>query len=82
MSKFQYALKEKQERIISLVNQMLAAKKELQIANIESDKKFIKQRIKILDSQINEEVYRLYDLSKEDIEIIESSLSSSNKEQN
>jgi len=36
-----------------------------------TDKKFLKQRIDILDSQINSIVYSLYGLSEEEIEIVE-----------
>ena len=62
---------EEQEPFIQLSKQMLEAHKELEKAKFEQDKKFLKQRIDILDSQINSIVYSLYGLSEEEIKIVE-----------
>lgn len=62
---------EKQKLIIQLVDQMLEAHRQLEIAKFENDKKFLQQRIDILDFQINAIVYSLYGLSEEEIKIVE-----------
>jgi len=60
-----------QEKLIQLANQMLEAHNQLELAKFENDKKFLAQRIEILDKQINAIVYALYGLSEEEIKIIE-----------
>lgn len=62
---------EKQKPLIQLVDQMLEAHRQLEIAKFENDKKFLQQRIDILDFQINAIVYSLYGLSEEEIKIVE-----------
>ena len=62
---------EEQEPFIQLSKQMIEAHKELEEAKFEQDKKFLKQRIDILNSQINSIVYSLYGLSEEEIKIVE-----------
>ena len=62
---------EKQKPLIQLVDQMLEVHRQLEIAKFENDKKFLKQRIDILDSQINAIVYSLCGLSEEEIKIVE-----------
>ena len=60
-------------RMVSLVEQMLDTQKEFHNdKNItDSNKKLLNQRIKILDKQIDTLVYELYELTDEEIEIIE-----------
>ena len=60
------------ETIVKLVDQMLEAHNQLELAKFENDKKFLAQRIEILDKQINSIVYALYGISEEEIKIIES----------
>ncbi|MGP1439878.1 MAG: TaqI-like C-terminal specificity domain-containing protein [Treponema sp.] len=62
---------EEQEPFIQLSKQMIEAHKELEKTKFEEDKKFIQQRIDILDSQINSIVYKLYNLNKKEIKIVE-----------
>ena len=62
---------EEQQILIKLVDQILESHNTLEKAKFEEDKKFLKQRIDILDSQINSIVYSLYGLSEEEIEIVE-----------
>ena len=62
---------EEQQELIKLVEQMLEAHKELEKAKFEQDKKFLKQRVDILDAQINAIVYSLYGLTEEEIKIVE-----------
>ena len=54
-----------------LASQMLEAHNELEKTKFENDKKFLQQRIDILDSQINAIVYSLYGLNEEEIKIVE-----------
>ena len=62
---------EKSKILTELVSQMLEAHNQLELAKFENDKKFLAQRIEILDKQINAIVYALYGLSEEEIKIIE-----------
>ena len=62
---------EEQKPLIQLVDQMLEVHRQLEIAKFENDKKFLQQRIDILDSQINSTIYSLYGLSEEEIKIVE-----------
>ncbi|MBL7148432.1 MAG: N-6 DNA methylase, partial [Nanoarchaeota archaeon] len=57
--------------LVSLVDQMLSAKKQYHSAKIERDKKLYKQKIDILDRKIDGLVYKLYDLTDEEIKIVE-----------
>ncbi len=57
--------------ITSLVDQMLETKKKAHSAKTESDKKHYQQKIEILDKQIDDLVYELYDLTKEEIAVVE-----------
>ncbi|CEM63427.1 TaqI-like C-terminal specificity domain-containing protein [Treponema phagedenis] len=58
-------------KLISLAEHMIVSQEELFKARFESDKKFLQQRVDILDEQINRAVYELYGLSDEEIEIVE-----------
>ncbi|MBQ3714161.1 MAG: Eco57I restriction-modification methylase domain-containing protein [Fibrobacter sp.] len=58
-------------KLSSLAEQQLAVHKQLSSAKSDSDKKLLEQRIQILDTQINSEVYKLYGLTDEEIKIIE-----------
>lgn len=51
---------------------MLDTLKKLETILLVEDKKFLERRIEILDKKINSLVYSLYELSEDDIEIIES----------
>jgi hypothetical protein len=62
--------KESHDKIVSLVTQMLAMKK--QTPKTEKDKQFLENTCKSLDYQIDNEVYKLYNLTPEEIEIVES----------
>ncbi len=50
---------------------MLESQKQLHSAETEQDKKLYQQKIYILDKQIDKLVYELYDLTEEEIKIIE-----------
>ncbi|MDQ1266569.1 MAG: hypothetical protein QG635_1721, partial [Bacteroidota bacterium] len=65
--------KSRHDRMVSLVEQMLEAQKEAHSDKIitDIDKKLIQQRIKILDKQIDSLVYELYELTEEEIKIVD-----------
>ena len=63
--------KAKHDRIVSLVEQMLSLHKRLTDAKMASDKKTIEQQIKVTDHQIDHLVYELYELTPEEIAIVE-----------
>lgn len=62
--------KSKHDKIAGLVDQMLSAQKKFHSC-AENDKKSWQKKIEILDQQIDELVYELYGLTKEEIEIVE-----------
>ena len=62
---------EEQQPFILLADQMMDAKKQLHEAVTDSDKAFIQQRIDALDKKIDRMVYELYELSDDEIAIIE-----------
>lgn len=64
--------KSQYDHMISIVEQMLETQKEAHSYKIvtEKDKKLINQRIEILDNQIDELVYELYELTEEEIKRI------------
>lgn len=57
-----------------LVDQMLKTQNQFHNAKTENDKKIYKQKIDILDKQIDDLVYELYGLTEEEIKIIEESV--------
>lgn len=66
-----YSSCSKYDRIVSLVEQMLSLHKRLADAKMASDKKTIEQQIKVTDRQIDQLVYELYELTDEEIAIVE-----------
>jgi adenine-specific DNA-methyltransferase len=61
------------DKLVSLVDQMLENQKYLQEAKTESDKKLYQNICDSLDKQIDQLVYKLYDLTDEEIAIVEES---------
>ena len=59
------------DKIVSFVDQMLEAKKQLQTAKTDKDKTYYERRCETLDRQIDQLVYELYGLTEEEIRIIE-----------
>ena len=59
------------DRIVQLVDQMLEAKKQLAASSTERDKTFYESKCASLDRQIDNLVYELYDLTPEEIAIVE-----------
>jgi hypothetical protein len=50
---------------------MLEAKKQLQKAKTDRDKTYYERKCDALDKQIDSEVYKLYNLTEEEIKIVE-----------
>ena len=63
-----------QKPFIELSNKLTDLKKELQVVKTPQDEKLLKIQIGKVDNQINNKVYELYDLTEDEIKIIEDSL--------
>ena len=63
--------KQSHDRIVSLVTQMLEAKKQLQSIKTDKDKTYYENKCTDLDLAIDQEVYKLYSLTPEEIKIVE-----------
>lgn len=59
------------DQIINHVEQLLQLNKDLQVATLESKKEQIKQKIEYNEDKINSLVYQLYNLTDEEIKLIE-----------
>ena len=57
--------------MLQLVDQMLDTQKKLHASKTEQDRKHYQQKADILDKQIDALVYKLYDLTEEEIKIVE-----------
>ena len=60
-----------QAHLSVLVDQMITAQEQLNSAISNSDKKFLQQRVDILDKQINTVVYGLYGLTADEVKVVE-----------
>jgi hypothetical protein len=69
----QFPLREKNADLVKLVEQMLALNKQLAAANEPQTKIILKRQIDATDKKIDELVCRLYDLTVEEIDIVERS---------
>jgi type I restriction-modification system DNA methylase subunit/predicted type IV restriction endonuclease len=59
------------DQMVNLVNQMLTLNKQLSEAKIPHQKDMLKRQIEATDKQIDQLVYKLYDLTEEEIKIVE-----------
>ncbi len=67
--------KKQEQKIISLVDQMLNLQKQIHESKLAgNEKERLEQQIKNVDYEIDQEVYKLYGLTKEEIKIVEESL--------
>ena len=66
------------DKLVYLVDQMLVAKKQLQQAKTEGDKNYLNRKCERLDKEIDQLVYKLYNLTAEEIKIVEESANNSN----
>lgn len=62
--------------MVKLVENMLDAKKSLTVAQTDKDKQFCERFCDSLDKQIDTLVYNLYDLSADEIRVVENSVKS------
>ena len=63
------------QKIIQATNEMLQLQRKLHESNLTgNEKERLEQQIKNIDYEIDQEVYRLYGLTKEEIKIVEESL--------
>ncbi|MEO8151400.1 MAG: TaqI-like C-terminal specificity domain-containing protein [Bacteroidia bacterium] len=62
---------ENKKKMIQLVDQMLLAKKQLQSAKTDKDKSYYQNKCNTLDNQIDNLAYELYNISEDEINIIE-----------
>lgn len=65
---------EEQLTLIDLANKIIELNIQLSVCNTPKEKKLLNLQIKNFDNQINSKVYELYDLTDDEIEIIENSL--------
>lgn len=65
--------KAKHDKLVQLVEQMLQSKQQLQTEKIEKNKNYLEQKCTNLDRQIDNLVYELYNLTEDEIKIIENS---------
>ena len=63
--------KQSHDKIVSLVDQMLESKKQLQTSKTDKDKTYWERKCEQLDHAIDSEVYKLYNLTPEEIKIVE-----------
>ncbi|MEK0336230.1 MAG: TaqI-like C-terminal specificity domain-containing protein, partial [Nitrosopumilus sp.] len=63
--------KTRHDQTVELVNQMLASHEQLQKIKTDHDRNLIQRKIDLLDRQIDQLVYELYDLTDKEIEIVE-----------
>jgi len=63
--------KSRHDRLVELVEQMLAAKAKLPAAKTERDREFYTNKCATLDQQIDALVYELYGLTPEEIKLVE-----------
>lgn len=59
------------DKVVLLVKQMLEMNKKLDNSKLGSEKEMIQRRIATTDAEINRLVYQLYDLTEEEIKIVE-----------
>jgi hypothetical protein len=58
--------------MVALVDQMLNLNKKLNNAKLPQEKNLLQRQIETTDKQIDQLVYELYDLTEEEIKIVES----------
>jgi hypothetical protein len=63
--------KARHDRMVALVDQMLSLNKKLATAKTEHDKTTLQRQIDATDHQIDKLVYELYELTDEEIKIVE-----------
>lgn len=69
----EFPMKEKSNSIVELVERMLELNKKLDSAKTAQDKTHLQRRIDATDQEIDRLVYGLYDLTEDEIKIVEES---------
>jgi len=59
-----------QEKLVAFAEQMIELKKHVEEARLESDKKLLIERVNMLDAEIDQLVFSLYDLTEAEIDMI------------
>jgi len=65
--------KKRHDKMVSLVEQMLSLNKQLTTAKTDHEKTALQRQIEATDKQIDKLVYELYELTEEEIRIVEGS---------
>ena len=68
--------KAEHDRMVELVNRMLSLHKQLDQVNTDHEKNALQRQIDIIDRQIDALVYELYELTNEEIKIVEETMES------
>jgi hypothetical protein len=63
--------KARHDRMVSLVEQMLALNKQLQLVKTDHEKTSLQRQIEFTDRQIDLLVYEIYELTEDEIRIVE-----------
>ncbi|MBC2699480.1 MAG: hypothetical protein HF976_04885 [ANME-2 cluster archaeon] len=63
----------KHDKLVSLVDDMLELQKKYHEVRMERDKELYERQINIVDEQIDRLVYDLYELTEEEIKVVEES---------
>jgi methionyl-tRNA synthetase len=66
-----HAEKKLHDQMVNLVNQILNLNKKLNNAKLPQEKNLLQRQIETTDKQIDQLVYELYDLTDEEIKIVE-----------
>jgi hypothetical protein len=65
------AEKAKHDKLVALVDNMLEVQEKYHEARMERDKELYERQIKIVDAQIDRLVYDLYELTEEEVKVVE-----------
>ena len=65
------AEKVQHDKLVALVDTMLELQKNYHDARMERDKELYERQIKMVDTQIDEQVYDLYGLTEEEVKVVE-----------
>ena len=74
MIRFPKLNQEEQKPLIKLSQKMIQLHDELKNIKTPTEKKYLIKQIKILNKQINQKIYKLYNLTEEEIQIIEENI--------
>ena len=66
--------KAQHDKLVALVDNMLELQKKYQEARMERDKELYERQIKVVDAQIDRLVYELYELTEEEVKVVEGSI--------